>query len=350
MSFGGGPTSMTTGAFERAMAERGHGVWLIAPSTQAAMNVAGITHVREGIAGHDEPARALFTLESHLARLPAGSDAPILKLDVGGGEWDALAAAPDAVLARAEQLALAIHFNQQLGNHTFNAEVQAVLAKLCRRFTLCHVHADPLAEIRVIGGFPVLAAMELSWIRSDLVERAPSATRYPTPLDRSADLRQWPEQLLWFFPFAPGSAASRLPDDLEVRAPALPASSTDSAALNNSGLALHGLNRLHEALRHFDRALVLSPAEPGIHYNRGNTLVAMQRLDEAVAAYDAALAAQPDNVGVLNNRACALGALSRFAEALASLDRAAELAPADATTQANRQVIQQALSSASAAS
>ncbi len=342
----GNETSGTPGGFERAMSERGHNVWVIAPTTAAAAHVAGITHVREGLAGHDDPARALFSLESHLARLPAGSDAPIIKLDLGGGEWEALVAAPEALLARAEQLALAIHFNQQLGSPAFNAQVQAVLGKLCRGFTLCHVRADPLTEIRVLGGFPVLAALELTWIRSDLVERAPSATLYPTPLDRSTDLQQWPEQLLWFFPFAPGSAAGRLPDDLEVRAPALPASSTDSVALNNSGLALHGLNRLHEALRHFDRALELAPAEPGIHYNRGNTLVAMQRLEEAVAAYDAALAARPDDIGILNNRACALGGLNRFVEALASLDHAARLAPADATTLANREVVQRALASA----
>jgi tetratricopeptide (TPR) repeat protein len=183
-------------------------------------------------------------------------------------------------------------------------------------------------------------------VRSDLVERSPSTTVYPTPIDGPSIHQQWPEQVLWFYPFAPGSAGMTLPDDVDIRPPALPLSTTDATALNNAGLALHEIGRQHEALRHFDRALELAPGTAVIVYNRGNTLVALQRLDEAVAAYDDALAANPDDVGVLNNRACALGALGRFEEALASLDRAAALKPDDPTTMTNREVLAQAMTQA----
>lgn len=334
-------------AFEQAMAERGHDVWLMSPTVGTdASSVAqapGVRRRRESVAGRDAAEQGTFSLASHMNRLPADGDAAILKLDIEGGEWDVLAAIDRELLARFEQIALSIHFRQQIGNPAFNGLVQSVLRKLAGRFTLCHVHADPLAEIRILGGFPVLASAELTYVRSDVVQRAPSATIYPTAVDGSSGLDHWPEQVLWFYPFAPGSAAMGLPDDLEVRPPALALSTTtDAVALNNAGLALHGLGRLNQALRHFDRALTLTPGVAGILYNRGNTLVSMRRLDEAIESYDAALLVTPDDVALLNNRACALGALYRFDEALANLDRAASLQPADPTTLTNRQVLQQA--------
>jgi hypothetical protein len=241
------------------LAERGHPVWLISPgvvadTTQVAVNGCGLRRLREGIAGRDAADQAVFSLASHMNKLPAGADAPLLKFDLEGGEWDVLAAAPAELLARCEQIALAIHFQQQLGNPAFNGQVQAVLRKLSQHFTLCHVHADPLAEVRILGGFPMLASLELTLVRSDLVERAASTTVYPTPLDGPSMHQQWPEQVLWFYPFAPGSAGMILPDDLEVRPPALPLSETDATALNNAGLALHALGRQHEALRPRARA------------------------------------------------------------------------------------------------
>jgi tetratricopeptide (TPR) repeat protein len=311
-----------SGEFEAAMAARGHAVHLVDPAAA--------------------PEAGQCWLAAGLARLPAGADAPILKFDRKGAEWDLLAAAPADVLARFEQIALGISFAKQIGNPAFNGQVQSVLRNLTRHFTLCHVRADPTAEINILGGFPVLASLDLTYVRSDLVERVPSTTVYPTPIDGSDGRQHWPEQPLWFFPFAPGSATWTLPDDREVRPPALPLSSTDVIALNNAGLALHDLGRRYEALRHFDRALELTPGVPTILFNRGNTLVALERSHDALVSYDEALAREPDNIGLLNNRACALANLGRYPEALACLDKAAALNPGDATTQANRQVVLQA--------
>lgn len=311
------------GDFEAAMAARGHAVHFVDP--------AAATGDGEG------------RLAAAFAQLPAGCDAPILRLDLKGGEWELLGAAPADLLARFEQIALGISFVRQLGNPAFNGQVQSVLRNLIRHFTLCHVRADPVAEVRILGGFPVPAALDLTYIRSDLVERAPSSTVYPTPLDGPGCRQQWPGHQLWFFPFAPGSAAWTLPDEHEPRPPAMVLSSTDAVALNNAGLALHDLGRRYEALRHFDRALELTPGEPTMLFNRGNTLVALERFGEALVCYDAALAVEPDNIGMLNNRACALSSLGRYADALACLDRAAALEPGDATTLANRHVVLQAV-------
>ena len=322
--------------FEQAMAGRGHAVYLVDPALDgAAPGHPAIIGFREGIAPADAPEQGQLSLAGHLDKLPAGADAPILRLDVGGAAWEVLAAAPPEVLARFEQIVLAVHFEGALGNPAFNGLVQSVLRKLVAHFTVCHVRANPFAEIRVVSGFPVLAAFELSLVRSDLVERAASATLYPTPLDGLGDHHQWREHLLWFYPFAPGSAAMRLPEDVAA---------AEVVALNNSGLALHNLGRWLEALQHFDRALELAPAMPGVLYNRGNTLVALERLDEAMAMYEAAQGLGPDDVGILNNRACVLGGLRRFDEALACLDQAAALKPDDPATLGNRTVLLEAMS------
>jgi hypothetical protein len=48
--------------------------------------------------------------------------------------------------------------------------------------------------------------LELTYIKSSLVTRAPSTTIYPTELD-APNFHHFPELLLWYFPFLPGSNA-----------------------------------------------------------------------------------------------------------------------------------------------
>jgi hypothetical protein len=79
------------------------------------------------------------------------------------------------------------------------------LAKLASRFTLCHVHANNFGNVRVIANcFPIPEALELTYVRTDLVTRAPSTTVYPTELDRP-NFHHFPELMMWYFPFIPGS-------------------------------------------------------------------------------------------------------------------------------------------------
>jgi hypothetical protein len=54
--------------------------------------------------------------------------------------------------------------------------------------------------------FPITDALELTYIRSDLVSRASSRTIYPTELDRP-NFHPFPDLMLGFFPFMPGSDA-----------------------------------------------------------------------------------------------------------------------------------------------
>jgi hypothetical protein len=51
----------------------------------------------------------------------------------------------------------------------------------------------------------VCPLLELSYVRSDLVERLPSRTLYPTELD-APNVGRAADTPLWFFPFAPIAA------------------------------------------------------------------------------------------------------------------------------------------------
>src|ERR1700761_268932 len=92
MSFGVGSSV----AFDLDLAERGHRVLLFDHTVSALPGEhPGFTWYPEGVAGAADPAQRLFTLADHMAKLShlagdQGVEAPILKLDVEGAEWDVL--------------------------------------------------------------------------------------------------------------------------------------------------------------------------------------------------------------------------------------------------------------------
>ena len=337
MSFGVGPSV----EFEMEMAERGHSVFMF----DHTIDSLPATHprfawFREGITGGPRPEKGLFTLAEHMDKLPSDSQ-PILKLDVEGAEWAVLDEAPTGSLARFEQIALEVHFLYRFEEPLFNAKVQRALRKISSAFTLCHVHANNFSPIRIVAGFPVPEALELTYIRSDLVTRMPSTTLYPTSIDRP-NFPQFPDHLLWFFPFLPGSEAIQPPaEDAGVR----PDSEIMAHAveLNARGLAAQQRKQLDEALVFYDRALILNPDLVKVLYNRGNALNELRRFDEALESFDRALAIRPDHVSTLNNRGRALEHLMCLEEALASYDRALTVNPQHANAIKNRTSVLQKL-------
>ncbi|HEX3982396.1 MAG TPA: hypothetical protein VHX12_01760 [Acidisoma sp.] len=207
MSFGVGP-SVT---FDLDLAERGHSV-LLFDHTIARLpgEHARFTWFAEGVAAAVDPARGLFTFADHMAKLPPGADAPILKMDVEGVEWEVLTETSIALLRRFEQIVLELHGLPQLDDPRFRGMVWRALASLSSAFTLAHVHANNFGGIQMVSGFPVPDALEVTYIRSDLVLSAPSMTYYPTPLD-TGNCLDWPDLPLWFYPFAPVAAKPSFP-------------------------------------------------------------------------------------------------------------------------------------------
>jgi hypothetical protein len=207
MSFGIGPSV----SFDLDLARRGHPVLLFDHTIEALPGEhPGFTWYAEGVAGASDPAQRLFTLADHMAKLPHGGEAPILKLDVEGAEWDVLTETPMGLLRRFEQIVVELHELPRLEERRFRGMAWKALATISSTFTLCHVHANNFGGIQTVCGFPVPETLEATYVRSDLVEVAPSTTFYPTPLD-TGNCLDWPDLPLWFFPFVPGTGKAVFP-------------------------------------------------------------------------------------------------------------------------------------------
>jgi hypothetical protein len=202
LSFGVGPSVN----LELELAERGHEVLLFDHTVDALPSEhPRFTWYREGVGAPANAEGPLLTLQTHMAKLPWGAGAPILKLDVEGHEWSVLETVPRETLRRFEQIAVELHGLQFLDGAPFRALAQRVLRRLAEDFTICHVHANNFNHLATCSNFTVTASLEVTYIRSDLVERAPSRTFYPTVED-SPNYAVLPDHRLWFFPFLPGSA------------------------------------------------------------------------------------------------------------------------------------------------
>jgi hypothetical protein len=191
-------------SFDLAMAERGHAVLLYDHTIEAPP--AGHPQFRFhriGLGAQDEPDRHLLSLATHVGALPGPPTRDmILKMDVEGAEWPMLAATRSLLLNRFEQIVLEIHGLARLDHKLWHTRITNGLRRLRATHTLVHVHANNQAPPLMVQGFPVSNLLELTWVRSDLIQPAPSRTLYPTALDEP-NARRSPDTLLWFHPFLP---------------------------------------------------------------------------------------------------------------------------------------------------
>jgi tetratricopeptide (TPR) repeat protein len=93
------------------------------------------------------------------------------------------------------------------------------------------------------------------------------------------------------------------------------------------GMALHGAGRLEEALRTFDKAISLEPADAAHWKNLGAALIDLDRPDEALLSLRHALDLRPHYVDAANLIGLILYRKDRFAEALEFFDISAQANP-----------------------
>ncbi len=194
--------------FEQELAEAGHLVHMFDHTIDGidAASDRMLFH-REGVAGQSDPDNLLYSVADHLAKYQVHGRRMILKIDVEGAEFDALAALDDETLDRFEQIVMEVHNLYLIADHAFQRKFIQVFRKLNQSFTLFHVHAnncDGGDGLRIISGVPVSNLVELSYVRTTSVARSASRTVYPTYLDSPCIGER--DKLLWFFPFAPSAA------------------------------------------------------------------------------------------------------------------------------------------------
>ena len=78
------------------------------------------------------------------------------------------------------------------------------------------------------------------------------------------------------------------------------------------------MKKFEDALKSYDRALLINPGYAQGHYNRGIVLQQLRRLHEALASYDCALAVEPEYTEAHINRANTLHQLDASVISFAS--------------------------------
>ena len=195
-------------AFEFDLAQRGLELFMFDHTIDALTLQHNNFHwLKEGLTGQSSPSEMLFSLPDHLRRLAPDESGMILKIDVEGAEWSALANMPTEILSRFEQVVLELHDFRLIGNDEWRRDVESSLEKLARTFTLFNVHANNHAPVVIVEGVCVADVIEVSYIRRDLCEPRALSAPLPSYLDAPNDPSR-PEIPLWFFPFLPNTQAS----------------------------------------------------------------------------------------------------------------------------------------------
>ncbi len=197
-------------SFDLELAEAGFKVWQFDHTIdKAPVEHPNITFTREGVAGTDRPDDLLYTIETHADRLGINLDGAILKMDVEGAEWGVFENMPSETLGRFDQIFLELHGLGRLPREKFAGHFRNVLEKLNAQFTLFHVHANNARPLVPVENFVTPGLLEVSFIRTDLVQRRRSRTWYPTELDYP-NVSNRPDLNLWLYPFAPTSVRPKL--------------------------------------------------------------------------------------------------------------------------------------------
>ena len=102
-----------------------------------------------------------------------------------------------------------------------------------------------------------------------------------------------------------------------------------SSAFTNRGLAYRDLKQYERAIRDYDRAIDLDPADVDYN-NRGNAYGDLKQYERAIRDYDRAIELDPRFAIAFNNRGVTYAKLKQFEWAIRDYDRAIKLDPADA--------------------
>jgi hypothetical protein len=110
----------------------------------------------------------------------------LLKIDIEGGEYEALLATDGELLKAYEVIACEFHDLQKLEDPVFFQLVWQTFSKLTLTHTSVHLHGNNYGGMSLVLGVPVPCVIEVSFLRRDLGEFNASAVEpIPGPLDRA---------------------------------------------------------------------------------------------------------------------------------------------------------------------
>jgi len=123
----------------------------------------------------------------------------------------------------------------------------------------------------------------------------------------------------------PGQSDTR--EQHPVSVPGHEKRAAEAAILLGKGQALLNLDKVEEALKCFDRAVVLDPGNAESFLKLGMALEKLHKMDDAIKSYDRAIAADSAMTQAYLYKGAACNRLQRFREALDCYEKALKMAP-----------------------
>ena len=119
----------------------------------------------------------------------AGRTDLLLKMDVEGAEWSALTRPQPADLQPFTQIVLELHGLSALRQETTGVQLTHALEHISSTHVPVHVHPNNYDELVRFGNWWFPNAIEVSFVRKDLIENPTPATSLRTDLDAPCDPR-----------------------------------------------------------------------------------------------------------------------------------------------------------------
>lgn len=172
--------------FERDCAERRMDVFLADGSvTGPACAHPRFRFVRKFVGAVDD--EATTTLGSWMASFPEKNHGDLLlKLDIEGGEYEVLLAAPEAILARCRVIVIEFHQLDLLWSLPFFRIASVAIHRLVSTHACVHIHPNNHDGVLRHHGLEIPPTMEFTFLRRDrLPADPPWRSDFPHPLDRN---------------------------------------------------------------------------------------------------------------------------------------------------------------------
>ena len=152
-------------------------------------SIAGSKFYRIGIAEKAKGKRMLPLEQINQIAGFAGTDDLILKVDIEGHEWNVLESLQQAELLRYRQIVVEFHNLGQIYEDQFAEQVEGVLRKLWTDHIPAHLHANNYNRIVRFGRHWFPDAVEVTYVRRDLMKFPAPALTIRKQLDCPCDSR-----------------------------------------------------------------------------------------------------------------------------------------------------------------
>ena len=126
-----------------------------------------------------------MTLENWVSRKAPKEGDLILQMDIEGGEYPTIAAAPLDVLRRFRVIVIEFHRLRRLRGQAYYQMISAAFDKLSKEFYIVHIHPNNYSRVGVYRGVPIPGVMEFTFLRKDRVSKFVPTNNFPHALDKA---------------------------------------------------------------------------------------------------------------------------------------------------------------------